>query len=406
LHDLRDNGPGAPVSSVYVHIPFCRDRCTYCSFPTVPDDPAQHRPVVEGVIAEAARAAPTSSLRSLYLGGGTPGLLGKEDLERLLDGLSERFGLEPGAEITLEANPTNVTAESLAAWAELGVNRVSLGVQTFDDPTLRSLARRHDAADARRSLALLAEHWSASWSADLLVGWRGQAPEDLDRDIEGLLEHDPPHVSVYRLTVEPRTPMQQLATKGRIVHLADDQADLLDPHWAARLQAAGYERYEVSNFALEGRRSRHNQVYWANASYLGLGPGAASSVHPLRWRNRRDPAAWLAALETGRSVREACEHVAPLPRLLESLAIGLRTRDGLPTATLDLRFTPAWRDLLHRTTEHLLDSGMLTWEGDRVFIPGEHLVKVDGILRDLIYRLSRIDDDAAANHPHIAGISR
>jgi oxygen-independent coproporphyrinogen-3 oxidase len=396
LHDLRDNGPGAPVSSVYVHIPFCRDRCTYCSFPTVPDDPAQHRPFVEGVIAEARRAPPTAPLRSLYLGGGTPGLLRRADLERLLDGLAGRFGLEQDAELTLEANPTNVTEEALTDWAGLGVNRVSLGVQTFDDATLKSLARWHDAEDARRALTLLTEGWSASWSADLLVGWRGQTPEDLDRDIDGLLAHQPPHVSVYRLTVEPRTPLQQLATAGRIVALPDDQADVLDPHWSSRLQAAGYERYEVSNFAVEGRRSRHNQVYWANASYLGLGPGAASSLHPLRWRNRRDPSAWLAALESGTSVRDACERVAPGPRLLESLAIGLRTKDGLPTATLDARFTPAWRDLLLRAGRDLLDAGMLVCDEARVVVPSDHLIKVDGILRELIYRLSEASDALGA----------
>lgn len=394
------------MSSVYVHIPFCRDRCTYCSFPTVPDDPSRHRPLVEGILAEAERAAPTARLRSLYIGGGTPGLLSPKDLQRLLTGLERRFGWEPGIEITLEANPANVDSGALAAWADLGVNRVSLGIQTFHDATLRSLARQHDASDSHRALSLLSREWSATWSADLLVGWRGQTPDDLDRDMRRLLEHRPPHVSVYRLTIEPRTALHQLSRLGQEVALAVDQADVLDPRWSESLQSAGYERYEVSNFATKGHRSRHNQVYWANASYLGLGPGAASSLHPFRWRNRSDSDAWLASVGSGRSIRESCEHIAALPRLLESLAIGLRTKDGLPTAELDRRFTPAWRDVLRRAGATLLASSLLVCDDARLYVPGEHLTKADGIMREFVSHLSPPGPAAEPNLHSLAGSSQ
>jgi oxygen-independent coproporphyrinogen-3 oxidase len=354
------------------------------------------------VLAEAAAAASTAPLRSLYLGGGTPGLLSRPDLERLLVGLEERFGLEPGAEVSLEANPTNLTPGALEGWAALGVNRLSVGVQTFHDATLKSLARRHNAADSRRALGLLSEHWEASWSADLLVGWPDQGPDDLDRDVEGLLEHGAPHISVYRLTVEPRTALDALSRAGRVVTLSDGRADLLDSIWSERLRSAGFERYEVSNFAVPGHRSRHNQVYWANSSYLGLGPGAASSAHPLRWRNRSKPEEWLSAVQAGRSVREACEQVAPLPRLLESFAIGLRTSDGLAVESLDRRFTPAWRALLDRAGLDLLASGLLVCDEARLYVPEAHLVKVDSILKEFISHLS---DQKAPQQPEPSGNS-
>jgi oxygen-independent coproporphyrinogen-3 oxidase len=384
---LVDRGPPEPLAAVYVHIPFCWDRCIYCAFPTVGDDLSLHAPLVEALVEEARRAAPTAPLRSLYLGGGTPGLLEPQLLQTLLEGLRRHAPLAPGSELTLEANPANVRRETLGAWAELGINRLSVGVQSFVDGALAGLGRRHDAACAHRALQLIAEHWTDSWSADLLVGWKGQRLADVRSDVENLLAYAPPHVSVYGLTIEPRTAMARLQAAGRTMTAPEALAPAFDRGWAERLAAAGYARYEASNFARPGHRSRHNQAYWSNASYLGLGPGASSSLHPWRWTNRRSPTAYCRAVLVGHGVREMAERITPWQRLLESLAVGLRTADGLAVEALDRRFSPAWRPLVRAAAHPLIDAGLLSFDERRLCVPPPHLVRVDRILTELIFQL-------------------
>jgi oxygen-independent coproporphyrinogen-3 oxidase len=359
LLPLRDAGPPSPLGSLYVHVPFCRDRCSYCAFPTVHDEPALHAPLVEALLARAASAAFPAPLRTLYLGGGTPGLLPVDELRRLLDGFRASAAFDNQIEITLEANPRNITQEALVAWRAAGVTRLSLGVQSFDDAALARHARLHDGAEARRALATIAEHWLGTWSADLLVGWAGQSPAGLLADLETLLEHAPPHVSVYGLTLEPRTPLARRARAGHAVLAPAPLQATLDGAWSARLRAAGLERYEVSNFARPGHRSRHNQAYWINEAWLGFGPGAASSLGTWRWIEREEPRAWIAAARTGRGVRRTVERLAPAQRLLECVSVGLRTRDGVSCAELDRRFGAGWRERVLPAARALLDSGAL-----------------------------------------------
>jgi oxygen-independent coproporphyrinogen-3 oxidase len=365
---------------VYVHVPFCRDRCTYCAFPTVRDDPAAHAELIHAILAEAARQPVSSPLQTLYLGGGTPGLLTPGELKRLLSGLEALRPRQADAEVTLEVNPSNVTPERLRDWERLGITRLSLGVQTFQDDVLKRLARLHDAADARAALDTLADAWPGSWSADLLVGWAGQTESALNSDLEELLARRPPHISVYGLTIEPQTPLASMQAAGRTTVVSPEKAARFDSIWADRLQAGGYERYEISNFALSGHRSRHNQVYWANAGYLGLGPGASSSVHPLRWSNFRDLDAYLDAIRTGKTARERAERLDPAGRLLETLAVGLRTLDGLPLSELDRRFGPAWRE---RVGQSGLDGGPLRLEAGRLVLSEADRVRVDRVVADL-----------------------
>ena len=367
-----------------MHVPFCRDRCTYCSFPTVADRPDEHEDLLEALMLEADRSALEAPLETLYLGGGTPSLLEPPLLARLVDGFRRRPGLVEGAEITLETNPDQVTSARLAAWAELGVTRLSVGVQTFRDETLRSLARRDPSSRCREALETVARNWDRTWSADLLLGWSRQSTEDLARDLEELLTFEPPHVSTYCLTVEPGTTLASQASNGRDVCLYEHQMDSIYALCARDLGVAGYERYEVSNFARDGHRSRHNQAYWRNADYLGLGPGASSSRHPLRWVNRRDPAAYRRALSEGGPVRERVETLSPEQRLLESLGAGLRTRDGIETAELDRRFGPGWAGWIEPGAGPLREGGWLERVADRLRIPERHLERADGIVGQLV----------------------
>jgi oxygen-independent coproporphyrinogen-3 oxidase len=384
---LEDRGPPDPCAAVYVHVPFCWDRCAYCAFPTVADNPARHSQLVDALLAEAAYAPGVGPLLSLYLGGGTPGLLAPELLKLIINSCRRLFGLTQNVEITLEVNPANVAVHSLAAWADLGVTRISLGVQTFQDETLRALGRRHDAAAAVSALQALSTKWRGTWSADLLVGWAGQESESLESDMERLADFRPPHVSVYGLTVERGTPLASRAARGLAVTAPTDLLEAFDDAWSQRLAALSYERYEVSNFALPGHRSLHNQAYWNNASYLGLGPGAASSLHPHRWVNRADFGGYLAAAHAGHGLRASVEHLEPAARLLETLAIGLRTRDGLSVSALRRRFGPECRAVIESAAATLLGAGLLTMDDRRLVIPFPHLTKADRIVLELALKL-------------------
>ena len=391
MRPLLDCGPGAPTASVYVHLPFCRERCLYCSFPTVADDPSAHAPLIEAVLAEArrhrGRDGSPQDLQTLYLGGGTPGLMAPAELRRLLTGLIALWPAWHDVEITLEANPANVTEHSLAEWAGMGVTRLSLGVQTFRDDVLKRLGRRHDAATAARALRTVAQHWQRTWSADLLAGWAGQRELDLDADLGRLIGAAPPHVSVYALMVEDGTPLAAQRAAGRRVSVSASLEPALDARCAERLGQVGFERYEVSNYARPGHRSRHNQVYWADESYLGLGPGAASSIHPYRWVNRADLTGYLEAVRSGRSVRTSAELVGPEARLVEVLGVGLRTRDGLPCRTLDRRFGTGTSSAIAAAASALVDAGLLRC-GETIAVPEHALARADSIITELIVQLA------------------
>lgn len=363
-----------------MHVPFCTDRCTYCAFATVADRPEQHERLVSALLSElGSHALAPKGWDTVYLGGGTPGLLSIRLLERLLQGISQKAPISAEAEITIEVNPSNVTPEAVAGWMQLGITRLSVGIQTFADATLSRLGRHHDGEAARRALDLLAERWAGLWSADLLVGWADQSAFDLHRDLKQIQQTAPPHVSVYGLTIEPGTPLHALDSMGTVVRVNGSQMDSYDTLWASHLACYGYVRYEVSNFAVPGAQSRHNQMYWRNADYLGIGPGAASSIHPLRWSNTRDTACYLAHVERQVSARSHVERLTPAGRLLESLGAGLRTREGLETRELDRRFGPGWRAALARGIEELSQHRMIEECDGRLRIPSPSITLADSV---------------------------
>lgn len=392
LPALEDRGPPTSCRSVYVHVPFCRDRCTYCSFATILDQPAAHDALVRAVLREydrfASRAGgpvPTldRKLATIYLGGGTPGLLRPAALDSLLTTLRTRFEPTAEAEVTLEVNPSNVTPSALATWSDLGITRLSMGIQTFDDAALARLGRLHDGGDALRALETVARSWTGTWSADLLLGWLGQDRHLLHDDLVTLLKLGPPHVSLYALTIEPGTSLYAMSQTNSKVCASTSQMHEMVNSAASALGEAGLDRYEVSNFARAGHRSRHNQIYWRCEDYLGLGPGASSSLHPYRWANVRDLASYLARSEEGTSVRQASERLEPVDRLIEVLAVGLRTSDGLSAGELDRRFTPAWRPAVATAGAALLDAGHLELTVDRLVLGAGEFARADAIVGEL-----------------------
>jgi oxygen-independent coproporphyrinogen-3 oxidase len=333
------------ASFVYVHVPFCTRRCSYCDFAIAVRRTVPWRAFADRIGAElAVRNEPVRDVETIYLGGGTPSRLGAEGVAAVLDTVRVRCRPVAGAEVTLEANPEDVTPDAARAWVAAGVTRVSLGVQSFDDRVLRWMHRVHDAAAAQRAVATLHDAGLTDLSVDLIFAVPHALERDWTRDLEAALALAPTHVSLYGLTVEEGTPLGRWTARGEAREAPEDAyaAEVLAAHRA--FTAAGFEPYEVSNYARPGHRARHNSAYWQGGSYLGLGP----SAHGFDGRERRwnvaAYAAWDAAVAAGRDPKEGGEVLSAADRIAESVYLGLRTRTGLALAEAEVVEVAAWID--------------------------------------------------------------
>jgi oxygen-independent coproporphyrinogen-3 oxidase len=344
LHDPRPR-------SLYVHVPFCTRRCSYCDFAVQATREAPVEAWLEAVgtelrlLAEDRGWEGPPQLDTLYLGGGTPSLLGTGAMAALAGRLRPHATWDPATvEWTCEANPESFTPGLAADWRAAGVNRISLGVQTFHEPSLRWMGRLHGPEGPVRAMLSARAAGFESVSVDLIFGLPERLGRDWGADLERALELDPEHVSLYGLTAEPGAPLGRWVGEGRET-LADEDR-YADEYLLAheRLTAAGFEHYEVSNFALPGRASRHNFVYWTGAPYAALGPGAHAFYPPLRRWNLRSWDAYREALLQGRLPTEGEEVVDAGEAALERVWLGLRTRLGYPLAEA----APAQREMAAR----------------------------------------------------------
>ena len=331
---------------VYVHFPYCAHRCPYCDFAvTTRPVPADGR-YARAVLAELAlRAAPFDALAcaSLYLGGGTPSRWAPEEVAAVVAGVRERCRLPADAEVTIEANPESCDRARLLAWREAGVNRVSIGVQSFDPGVLAQLGRRHDGESAARAIASAAAV-IPNVSVDLIQASRRSSVAIAAADAARAVACGAVHVSAYGLTLDPEVmaeevPLARAARTGRLVFPGDDEALAQARAARAVLRRAGLRRYELSNFARPGRESSHNLLYWEGESYLGLGAGAAGCWRGpeggVRWQNLRDADAWLAAVEAGRLPTGEEDRFDPVADRNERIMLGLRTARGIPLELID-----------------------------------------------------------------------
>ncbi|HMS02348.1 MAG TPA: radical SAM family heme chaperone HemW [Gemmatimonadaceae bacterium] len=328
---------------VYVHVPFCARRCSYCDFSIAVRRDVPSRAFADAIGRELAiRGEAPRAVETLYLGGGTPSQLGGEGVARLLDTLRATCAPTPGAEITLEANPEDVTAEHARAWVAAGINRVSLGVQSFDDAVLRWMHRVHDAAAVPRAVDTLRDAGIADLSVDLIFAVPADLTRDWDRDLAQALALDPTHVSLYGLTIEPGTPLGRWTARGEAREAPEEayEAQFLAAH--RTLTAAGFDHYEVSNYGRPGHHARHNSAYWQGVPYLGLGPSAHGFDGTRRRWNVAAYAAWDAAVRAGTDPFGGDEPLDADARLAEAVYLGLRTRDGLRTEPDDASLLVTW----------------------------------------------------------------
>lgn len=353
---------------IYVHIPFCRSRCTYCDFNTVTGmGEADHAQYMEALAAQwATEVLPAGRLVSVYFGGGTPSLVAPERLAPLLARLSERAGPLDGVEITLEANPGTVTPRRLEAYRRLGVNRLSVGVQALQDRHLLALNRAHSVEDVSRVVSWARAAGFVNVSLDAIYGLADQTDAEWRETVEGLIAMNPEHVSLYRLQVEEGTPLQIQVKRGAVRLPEEDRvADMADEA-ERRLVQAGYEAYEISNYARGGRYSRHNRLYWELNPYIGLGAGAHAFDGTRRWWNVRSVRKYMQQASAGLEVTAGCELLTEDMAMREYLWLGLRERAGVSRTRFSARFgePPDRRfgDVLRR----LHDLGMIEEAPERI----------------------------------------
>jgi len=346
------------MAGLYLHIPFCRQACSYCDFYFVTK--ADKMSVfVDALCAEIRASQWDHPIHTIYFGGGTPSRLPIPDLARVFDALSQRFDLSAIEEITLEANPDDVSTTYLADLKLLGVTRLSMGVQSFSEERLRFMNRAHNSDEARICLQRLNEAGFNTWTADLIYGNPGQSVDELRTDIETLLSFNPPHVSAYALTIEPRTRLGKQVELGKLMETDDS---LVAEHMdvvAEMLAEAGLQRYEVSNFAKSGHEALHNSRYWSHEPYLGFGPAAHSFDG-----GRRDLARYVAS--GGFLQRDDLETLTATQLAEERLLMGLRTREGLTRSELRERYRYELGAGQERVVKEMVTQGFLTDDGNRL----------------------------------------
>jgi putative oxygen-independent coproporphyrinogen III oxidase len=354
---------------LYLHIPFCSKICPYCDFAVLTGGPERRRRFADHLVQEismwADERSTFESIDTIYFGGGTPSALAAEDLARILEAARANLSIRDDARVFFEANPEDITPDSVRIWRDLGVRFLSLGIQSFDADALRFLGRRHTPEEARRSLGAGFE----TISIDLIYGLPDQPFEIWKRTLEQAVALQPDHLSCYQLTIHEGTPFGFRLARGKMSELPEDVQGELFLFTHSFLKDAGYPGYEVSNFACSPEhRSRHNQKYWHHVPYLGVGPSAHSFSGSRRWWNERKLGPYERRIETGEKPIEGSEELSRPDLALEALMLGLRTTDGIDLPSFRERYGV---DLLKDNeplVERLAREGLLKLEGD-VLVP-------------------------------------
>lgn len=356
--------PTAPAASplgLYLHIPFCRTICHYCTFTRGLLDEALKTRYVEALAREIGRAGDGSAADTIYFGGGTPSLLDAGEVARLVRACREAFAVASDAEVTLEMNPDEASPAYLAGLRAAGVTRLSLGVQSFRDDELLRLGRSHTAARARRAVVDARTAGFDNISLDLMLWLPGQ---DLARwlaSVEALVEVAPDHASIYLLEIYPNAPLRDLMARAGWAQAPDELAAEMYLAGLERLEAAGYRQYEISNVARRGRVSRHNLKYWTDGEWLGFGAGAHSTRGGVRWRNVPVTGEYVARLDGGAGLRLDVRRLSPDDRVAEALITGLRLAGGVDLAAFEARHGVDVRRRFAPALAPFEDAGLVAW---------------------------------------------
>lgn len=376
-----------PGFGVYVHIPFCRHRCHYCDFNTYEGLDALHAPYVDALIADIERVGDrlvTRAATSVFFGGGTPTLLSPLQLGRILSAVRRTVGLAAGAEITTEVNPETVDERAFETLLRAGFNRFSVGIQSLAPAVLEKLGRTHSAERALQALASARRAGAEDLNADLIYGSPWERPEDWWRSLAGVIAAGTDHVSAYALTIEEGTPLHTLIATGR--EPAVDGDVQAERHAVADeyLSAAGFERYETSNWSRPERASRHNVLYWSAGDYLGFGAGAHAHIDGRRWWSQRLPRDFIASVAANESTEAGFEQLEFDARGPEALMLGLRLTSGVEITAFEVRFGEACLRERASAIDDLLATGMLVRDDDHLRVAERATMVADDVVSRLI----------------------
>jgi oxygen-independent coproporphyrinogen-3 oxidase len=375
-------------AGLYIHIPFCRKKCPYCNFFSISDLSLQPD-FVEALLAEIHLTADLMpAFDTVYLGGGTPSILPVGRLQQILTAVQSEYPILPDPEITLEVNPGTVTAGQLAAYRNMGINRLSIGVQSFQDENLAFLGRIHDGQQAVDTIGWARRAGFDNLGLDLICGLPQQSLRLWEQDLQQAANHAVEHLACYTLTFEAGTQMQKDLQQGRLQPPAEQLvADMLTLT-LDRLSACGYHRYEVSNFARSpALRSRHNQKYWTSVPYIGLGPSAHSWIPPERYWNHKDVAAYIADLGSGRLPIGGRERLDRKQMITEAIMLGLRTADGIDAARFADRFGVTVEQLFGDVIRRSEADGWLSTGNGRLALTDRGMLLLDAITAEFAQRV-------------------
>ncbi len=363
--------PKKPLG-LYVHIPFCVKKCNYCDFLSAPADDATKERYVAALCKEISgykELAKDYELASIYFGGGTPSVLEVSLIEQLLDVIRKSFSVNMAAEVTLEVNPGTVTPDKLKSYRELGINRLSIGVQSAKEKELQLLGRIHSFEDAKNTVQWARDAGFTNISMDLISALPGQNLADYKENVEAILSLNPEHISSYSLIVEEGTPFYEQYGEGKVCEkeLPDEETDrAMYAYTKERLVEAGYERYEISNYAKSGYESKHNSSYWTGVEYLGVGLGASSLFTNARYHNETELTAYMEEVEAGQDVRREIERLVLEEQMEEFMILGLRRMCGISREEFQKRFGRPLETVYGSALQKLKKQELITVEGDCV----------------------------------------
>ena len=351
-------------TSAYVHIPFCTQICYYCDFSKVF---IKNQPVDSYLehLLEEFQTYDIQKLRTLYIGGGTPTALSASQLEVLLKGLTKNLDLSVLEELTIEANPGDLDADKIAVLKNSAVNRVSLGVQTFDDKMLKKIGRSHLEKDIYENIDRLKLAGFDNISIDLIYALPGQTMEQVKENVAKAIGLDIPHMSLYSLILENHTVFMNRMRRGKLPLPKEELEAEMFEYIITELERAGFEHYEISNFSKHGFESRHNLMYWDNAEYYGIGAGASGYVNGVRYKNHGPIRHYLNAVEEG-NARITEEHLSQKEQMEEEMFLGLRKKSGVSMVRFEEKFGRSFEGLYGEIVRDLVQQGLMQIDGDRV----------------------------------------
>ena len=374
------------MAGIYIHIPFCRKACHYCNFHF--STSLQYKAdFIYALIKEAEMVAQDAGLfkddviETIYFGGGTPSLLSPAELQAILHAISQQFKVQHQAEITLEANPDDISSLQLREWKSAGINRLSIGVQSFFDEDLRWMNRAHNGTQALHSIEAVIQEGFSNFTVDLIYGTPLLTDDKWKKNVQTVVRLGVPHLSCYALTVEPSTALHKMIKQKKISDIDPDQQATQFLHVTDWLAAAGYEHYEVSNFAKPGMRSRHNSAYWQGKHYLGFGPSAHSFNGSSRRWNIANNALYIQSIHNGLLPAET-EYLTPLQQLNEYIMISLRTIEGLDLQRVTDTFGKEKATHIQHEAQKYIHDGRIKATGNALQLTRRGKLFADGIAAD------------------------